>query len=83
MFNDFDKTNTIDPKRLHPFLAPFGRILRHSCPAPIYSVFKLTTALTDLKLMPVRVFADILQHILSFPKVLDWRYSLLTIPLFK
>jgi hypothetical protein len=65
------KTNTVDPKRLHPFLAAFGRILHHSYPAPIYSVFKLTTALINLKLMPATVFADILEHILSFPKFLD------------
>jgi hypothetical protein len=83
-FKTFVKHNDdLDVMRFHQFLSAFGICLRQRNPGPILAVFKLTSVLLTNKLLPPHVLADVLEHILSFPRFLDQPYNIITMQLFK
>jgi hypothetical protein len=83
-FKTFVKHNDdLDVMKFHPFLSAFGSYLRQGNPGPILAVFKLMSVLLTKRLLPLPVLADVLEHILSFPRFLDQPYNNATMQLFK
>ncbi|OHT05408.1 hypothetical protein TRFO_26891 [Tritrichomonas foetus] len=64
-------------------LATFGPALAQPDPYPIIQVFKLANRLLELESLPNYVLSDLLQHVLTFFKFLEYPYSQYVTPLFQ